>query len=162
MINLNEEYTYYKEKGFINYCLGIFRYANIHRENKGIDTYHADEYGMQHFKVDYTNESSKRDLAKSIFKTIKNDERAYLLFRCDFDWKPLEVESVDFEETYLEIRALFELYCRTYHLSGFLFCHFEQINEEHPEVDLSRHLHIVYQEPFKDPTFSEYLQKMLS
>lgn len=158
MINLNDELTYYKEKQFINYCMGAFQNEGKH-DYDGLDAYYFDEWGMKHFTIDYSKEEDRRLLSKLIFRKIKSDESAYRMFRCDFDWRRFEAEKSTSEEDWEMVRGLFEIYCKTYNISGFLFTHFAQEDEENYGCYLAKHIHIVYQEPFGGDSFSEFLHK---
>ena len=161
MINLNQEYTYYKEKSFINYCLGVFKFNNTHHDYNELDAYYSDNWGMKHFTIDYTSEEDRKMLSKLIFRKIKNDERAYLMFRLDFDWRKFEVEDESFKRDWDEVRTYFDAYCREHNVCGYLFTHFAQNDEEHLDALLPRHIHIVYEEPFSGETFSEFLHRNL-
>lgn len=159
MLNLNYEYTYYKEKDFINYCLGVFKYIGNHDTFEDMEVFYSNNEGMVKFAIDYTDEAQRKELAKSVYKHVKNDEKAYKMFRLDFDFNLLDGEEESFEKDWKEIRALFDAYCRLYNLSGFIFTHFSQKNEETIDMLLTKHIHIVYTEPFDAPDFSEFIQK---
>lgn len=159
MLNLNEEYTYYKEKDFINYCLGVFRYEEDHETFEDMEVFFSDATGMLKFAIDYEDVVARKKLAKSIFKRVKESDDAYRMFRCDFDFNMLDGEEERFEEDWKEIRAMFDAYCREYNVSGFIFTHFSQKNKETIDMLLTRHIHIIYTEPFNAPDFFEFVQK---
>ncbi len=159
MLNLNEEYTYYKDKHFINYCLGCFRYRDDHDNFGEMQCYHSGKWGMVRFTIDYGREDERKTLCKLIMRHIKDDERAYRIFRCDFDFgmNPGEQETAD--NDFREILTLFDAYCREQDTEGFVFTHFHQKHEEDPSLLLTKHVHIVYREPFAGPSFSEFVHK---
>lgn len=159
MLNLNEEFTYYKDKSFVNYCLGAYRYMGDHEDYKDLCAYYSDEWGMKRFTIDYTNEEERRMLSKLIYRRIKSDEHAYKIFRCDFDFNMLDFQKETFEEDWGTMRTLFDAYCRSTHSQGFIFTHFAQKSDENIGTLLTKHIHIVYQEPFDGDSFSEFVHK---
>jgi hypothetical protein len=161
MLHLNNELTYFKDKDFINYCMGVFRHNEQHDYND-LNAYYSDEWGMKHFTIDYNDEEQRKMLSKLIFRKVKNDEEPYNMFRCDFDWRRLEMEKTDYEKEWEEIRTLFDAYCRTHNTVGFIFTHFSQQDEEHYDCYLCRHIHIVYRTPMDEDSFSEFVLKHIA
>lgn len=159
MLNLNEEYTFYKDKQFINYCLGCFRYAEDHETFESMQVFYSNKWGMQRFVVDYGKEEERRKLCKLISRHIKDNDSAYLLFRLDFDFNMLPGEEETAEADFPLVRTLFDAYCKEYETEGFLFTHFDQKDDKNEEAVLTKHIHIIYRELFAGPTFSEFLQK---
>lgn len=159
MLNLNEEYTFYKDKQFINYCLGCFRHTEDHVTFDSMQAFYSDKWGMQRFAIDYSSEVERRKLTKLVSRHIKDNDFAYKLFRCDFDFNMLPGEKETADEDFLLVRALFDAYCKEHETEGFLFTHFDQKDDKNEEAVLTKHIHIIYRELFDGPTFSEFIQK---
>lgn len=161
MLNINNEITYYKSKDFINYMYGCFKYADGHATYENMESYLASPWGLDKFSTDFTSVSERQELSDTVYHRIKEDDGAFNLFRCDFDFGITPIDTEKYADDYQDVLVILKHYCKEYDTFGITVTHFDQIKEDNEELILTRHVHIVYKEPAGAPSFTEYLQKVI-
>lgn len=157
MININDELTYYKSKDFVNYMLGCFKHSDEHFTFENMEALSVSVWGIEKFNINYENPGERQSVSEMIYRVIKEDEGAFNMFRCDFDFGIDIFNNETYEEDYKDILGIFYNYCNDYDTYGFITTHFDQMKEDNDLLALSRHMHLVYKEPVDAPSFTDYL-----
>ena len=162
MLNLNEEITFYKDADFVEYLLGVGSHESEHSEPSQIQvTFVCNGITKVFEGVNYSDFSERAMLSDCIISEVNDWPEAMLSFRCDFDYNMLPGEEESFSIDYEDVVNLFKEFSKQFYTRGFIVTHFSQKDSvDGDEVDLTKHIHIVYTEN-SQKTFSEFLQTKL-